>query len=304
MATVTPKQKIIFNHFDEPIGTDQLKRDPVLNWEVHTAPSYYKYDGELYENKDKLTLVRSDDPSVVLGSQVGSSYNILQNSEMIDWLDTYLTRDYLKVTGYGYFGRGTRVFVQCFNDFASKVNNDDIRGYFLIQNAHGGGAIKLSFCTIRVICQNTLSMAAQLGTTIRIQHNANMRLDLQAVHHQLNLAKKVFEDENELFRALERKPMQRHEFQETLEKQFSKELSNRNDKDPATYPIIKASLDNWDSLPDLRNIDNTAWKGFNALNYNFNHGYGSVKEESAKVRLFDTGTYMSKINEFKKLALV
>lgn len=299
------------NNLDK-ITEETVRTDKAFNWSVERAEVYSRYKGNFYPVPGKSNLVRSDDPTITLGTQVSDSYNILQNVEMLDWLAPYLQRDYLSLKGYGYFGSGQKVFMQAYNNFSSKVAGDEVVNYFLITNSHGGGAIQLNFCTERVICKNTLNMAMAQGNNIRIRHQSSMVDDLESVKHRIDLAKNNFDSEIEVYNELARKPMNKDQFFDTLCSQFSSELKKREErarkKDTFShaedYPIIKHSMSNWDMLPDLQHLEDTAWKGFQAFNYNLNHGHGNMESKACRNRLWGTGSYIKKMNEFKKLALV
>lgn len=294
------------------ITEQSVREDKAFNWTVERAEVYSRFNGNFYPVPGKFNLVRSDNPSVSLGTQVSDSYQILQNTEMLDWLSPYLTRDYLSLKGYGYFGSGQKVFMQAYNKFSSKVAGDEIVNYFLISNAHGGGSIQLNFCTERVVCRNTLNMAMKQGNNIRIRHQSTMTDDLEAVKHRIDLAKNNFDSEIDIYNQLARKKMDKGQFFDVLCSQFASELKNREERarkkdtfaHPEDYPIIKHSMANWDMLPDLQHLEDTAWKGFQAFNFNLNHGHGAMESKACRNRLWGTGTYVKKMNEFKKLALV
>lgn len=292
------------------ITKETAKADPVLDWKVNKAFSYHQYKGQFYAQEGKYHLVRSDNPAIVLGYQVADQYEILQNHDMVDWLTPYLDRDYLSIVGYGYFKNGADVFVQCANDFHQQVNGDDITHYFLIRNFHGGGSIEINFCTQRAICKNTLHMASKQGNKIKIPHNQEMFDNLEMVHKRIDLAKEHFDTEIEVYNQLASIKMDKKGMLDTLCEQFSKELKYRQKKAeakgevflPQDYPLIKASLNNWDRLEDIQHLPDNAWKAWNAFNYNLNHGWGSIDPMVATKRMWN-GSYYTKSEEFRELAL-
>lgn len=292
------------------ITSETAKADPVLDWKVERAFSFHEYKGIKYAQDGKYHLVRTDNPSITLGAQVGQNYDILQNEEMIDWLSPYIDRDYLSIAGYGYFQYGRTVFIQCNNDFYKSVDGDNVGHYFLLRNYHGGGCFEINFCTIRAICQNTLSMASKQGNKIKIRHGQNMRDDLNTVKHRIDLAKENFESEIEVYNQMTRKKFTKNDLYDTLCEQFSKEIKMREEKAkkkdemyfPEDLPIIKHALNNWDNLPDIQHLEDNAWKAWNAFNYNLNHGWGKMNPQDALRRMWD-GTYMEKNDEFKQLVL-
>lgn len=293
------------------LDLETIKNDPIFNWEAVKAQSYYKVGDNFFEDTDKFKLVRSDNPTQVLGNQVAQHYEILQNADMVDWVSDYVTRGDMSLAGYGYFRHGATVFLQAFNDFEAEVNpNDKVVNFFLFTNYHGGGSVQISFCTQRVLCQNTLNIARKQGNKINLRHSQGLHERLETIKHRINLARQDFDDEMILYKNLANTGMTKKEFHKSLEQLFSKELKERAKRHEAKgkvsysedYPVINQALTNWDMLPDLQNVENTRWKGFNALNHCLNHGWGQKDPQDALRRMWE-GNYADRNDSYKKQLL-
>jgi phage/plasmid-like protein (TIGR03299 family) len=83
---------------------------------------------------------------------------------------------------------------------------DTINQYLLFSNAHDGSQrLKVQATPIRVVCQNTLSMAhsrSNRNTSAWVCHSGNIAVKLEAVKATLGLVAKEFEQTKELYELL------------------------------------------------------------------------------------------------------
>jgi phage/plasmid-like protein (TIGR03299 family) len=77
-----------------------------------------------------------------------------------------------------------------------RVIGDDIAEKFLLlSNSHeGSSSVQVKFTPIRVVCQNTLTMALNQGRGIRIPHTRNLVERMAAARDALGIIKRRFED--------------------------------------------------------------------------------------------------------------
>lgn len=117
---------------------------------------------------------------------VGSKYEVIQNSEAFDFIDSIIGQGVADYETVGALGNGETVFITCKLKESMVINKDLIDKYLLITMSHdGSSSIVVMFTPIRVVCNNTLSLA--LGTNnnkVTIRHTKNAR-------DKMELAKKV-----------------------------------------------------------------------------------------------------------------
>jgi len=103
-----------------------------------------------------------DKKKPVLGI-VSGRYEILQNKDAFAFFDPLVKKGYATYETAGALGSGERVWVLAkLNDSFEIAKGDKIERYLLISNRHDGhGTVNVKFTPIRVVCQNTLSMAMQ-----------------------------------------------------------------------------------------------------------------------------------------------
>jgi phage/plasmid-like protein (TIGR03299 family) len=144
-------------------------------------------------NVERFATVRMDNGNY-LGGIVSKDYQIIQNVEAFDFLDSLITDGELTYETAGALGNGETIFISCKLPGEILVGKDNIDKYLLLTLSHDGkSSAQMMFTPIRVVCNNTLSMA--LNSTknkISIRHSSNYK-------DKLDEAKKVLVKSNEAF---------------------------------------------------------------------------------------------------------
>jgi len=75
--------------------------------------------------------------------------------------------------------------------------------YLLLSNSHdGGSAVQVKFTPIRVVCQNTLTMALGMGRAIRVAHTCDVRKRLRQAESLIGIVRQGFAVIEEKFMAM------------------------------------------------------------------------------------------------------
>ena len=122
---------------------------------------------------------------------VSDTYGIVQNKQAFEFIDTLCSGketnrvDTPVIECAGVLGKGERVFITCkmATDIILNEKTDDrIERYLVFTTSHdGSGAVRCVCSPVRVVCQNTLSLALQQNSgRIAFRHTSNVmnRLDL------------------------------------------------------------------------------------------------------------------------------
>jgi phage/plasmid-like protein (TIGR03299 family) len=138
-----------------------------LDWEVIKAPLFYHASPEkfaLFPNRYALTpgagWPNREHP--VYGI-VTEKYEVLQNREAFSFFDPLVQKGHATYETAGALGEGERVWVlvKLKEDFEVHPG-DAVQRYLLLVNTHNGDcAVHVMFTPVRVVCQNTLSMAQE-----------------------------------------------------------------------------------------------------------------------------------------------
>lgn len=133
--------------------------------------------------------VNDENEVVVLGSGLGSVYDVFQNTEAFNFFDKIVGEKKAIVETAGALGKGETIFITAklpdsVEITKSFVKKDVIDMYVVLTHSHDGtGAIKAFFTPVRVVCNNTLNAALkQAKNTISVRHTktASGRLDAEA----------------------------------------------------------------------------------------------------------------------------
>ena len=115
---------------------------------------------------------------------VGKDYQILQNIEAFDFLDS-LVGD-AKFETAGLYGNGAKSFITMSTE-PMKILDDEFAPYILFTNSFdGSGAVRVMFTPIRVFCSNALVRAIKNATNkLSIRHSSNLQSRLDNARYVL-----------------------------------------------------------------------------------------------------------------------
>jgi phage/plasmid-like protein (TIGR03299 family) len=168
-----------------PISFEQAKLNPRIQRRI------IKEDNKLvstYNNliqvDDKFATVRTDNDKAL--GLVGSKYIIVQNKHAFDFFDDIAQDGLASYETAGALGNGEVVFITARVTESMTIHKDQIDKYLLISLSHdGSSAITVTYTPIRVVCNNTLTLALQSAVNkVSIRHT-------YSAHDKLNAAKET-----------------------------------------------------------------------------------------------------------------
>lgn len=143
---------------------------------------------------DHFATVRTDTMQVL--GVVGSRYTPIQNKDAFTTFDSLVGEGSAIYHTAGALGKGERIWILAKLPEYIKVNKHDIvEPFLLLTNTHdGSGAVTVKLTPIRVVCENTLSVALN-GTEqeVHIRHTTQAEEKLKQAHEILGLSNKLFE---------------------------------------------------------------------------------------------------------------
>ncbi len=197
------------------LGT-QLQRPPSsavaiqaaeLNWTVVKVPLYVAAQARLHELKDRFALVREDklgSPDFTVFGIVGRDYVPLQNREAFAFFDPIVKDGHARYETAGALGRGERVWIQARleNDIEIAAG-DVIQRFLLLSNTHDAtSSLQVKLTPVRVVCNNTLTVALSKGRSIRIRHDRDMGECLEQAKGLLGLVEDEYANVTATFRRM------------------------------------------------------------------------------------------------------
>ena len=173
-----------------------------LNWNVISRDLHVKVDGLDYNVPGKIAQLR-DDTNEVIGI-TSPTYQVFQNSDLLNLIDPLIDEGLLEITNMGYLGKGGKVFVQAQMAEEYRIVGESHKARITLLNSHDGSAALASGITDhRVICSNTFAMA-MTDMDKRIRHNSSIfekALDITEVCEYVNSEMKRFNDAAETLKS-------------------------------------------------------------------------------------------------------
>ena len=209
-----------------PANLDQALKAGGLDWEVELVPLAAMDDPEAVIPQ-RMAVVRKDREPGVPGRVIGvvhPDFIPLQNRAGAALFDSLLANGQALYHTGGYLKNGERVWLMAqLPQYQIQVGaNDRVEPYLLFSNSHDGSqAIDIRLTTIRVVCQNTLSLALRNKDTskfFRRSHNGRYdKLKIEADEFFAFLKKEVDETQK-LFTGLDERQCADEAFGRFLEK--------------------------------------------------------------------------------------
>lgn len=173
------------HHFSTPPkNRGEFLKAAGLDWEVPKVPCYVSDGQHWYEIPNRFAMVpghrwgKEDCP--ILG-EVSRHYEPLQNAELLDSLAQLAEASHADFDTAGALGNGQKVWFLLRLKESFDVAGDQVEKYLLAANGHDGRtAVDLVLTPVRVVCQNTLSLAlSQRGESQKIYHVPGLRRGLR-----------------------------------------------------------------------------------------------------------------------------
>jgi phage/plasmid-like protein (TIGR03299 family) len=143
-----------------------LEARSVMDYEIEKR-SLWGYDEEEDEfiERDAWEVVRSDTGKVLI-PHVGARFTVMNNVELLDFVDAALLSQYegLEIESVGTLFGGATAFVNIkLEEHQIKGDNSPTISRLMYYNPLGAGSYAACAHTIRVVCNNTLRMATAQG---------------------------------------------------------------------------------------------------------------------------------------------
>jgi len=253
---------------------------------------------------DKFAMVRKTGNIVaktdpVLGV-VGKDYTPLQNRDAFKFFDPIVGQDAAVYHTAGALGQGERVWILAKLPGQIRVVGDDIsEKYLLLSNSHDGkSSVQIKFTPVRVVCQNTLTMALSDGTVYRVIHHADVQSRLEQAHQMLGLINERFDDLEQTFQAMSRVKMDSNRLSEYLATVYP------DSKEPEKMELVRRERD-WSQYFFDQGRGNrelgvagTLWAAFNGVTEWQDHRKSRQNADQRLVSSWFGGAYQTKARAY------
>ena len=262
---------------DDTITVDEMVKKAGLDWGVETRP-IFDQNGEEIEGHFAIT--RDTDNKVF--DICGNRYVPVQNSEAFEFFTEFVERGDAKMETAGSLRDGKYVWgLANLGETFKLPGNDEVKGYILVGCPHEQGkALMIKFTPIRVVCNNTLTMAlrdpgsrSKRGVTMpEVRRSHRSVFDEAALNEAkaaLGIARDQFHEFEEIASTLKSMKMREEDHIEVLAPIFAPKQDIKEIRAGKRTPRLEAILDAMHKAPGAD--PDTAWGTLNAVTYWADH---------------------------------
>ncbi len=255
---------------DQPATAAEAIEAAGLNYRVELKDIQTVEGIPIHEGR---AVVRTD-TGVPLGI-VGKSYSPIQNYEAFEFLDAVVADGELRYHTAGALGQGERIWflAKLPKSIEVKGGIDLVDRFLLLSNTHDGtAALRTFFTPIRVVCQNTMSMALRQGRNqgVSILHRGDLVGKIREARRVLGLADKFYQDVAAKIEVLANRYLSAAELQSYFESLYPDPVDGSNSRAKKVRENLTRLFETGIGL-DIPGISGTAWAAVNALTEYVDH---------------------------------
>ena len=264
-----------FDEVGRPIqGATNLEEAIVqagLDYEVQKLPIFFNprigKTPKMTKIPDKYAVYRTDTHTPM--GVVGKKYEILQNREAFNFLDSLIAGGAMFETAGTYGLNGAKSFISISTQ-KLKVLDDDIQPYIVLTNSFDGtGTVKVSFSPIRVFCSNTLALISKKVKSLHlnslsVRHTKSMAIAMEQGKEILFQNTQYLETLKSISELLAVTPFSEEAFKKMCEVFYP--IDNNQTKKAVTMNTeMLEELFKAYKAEDIQNFNNSALKAFQAV---------------------------------------
>lgn len=264
-----------FDEVGRPIqGATNLEEAIVqsgLDYEVQKLPVFFNprigKTPKMTKVPDRFVVYRTDNHTPM--GVVGKKYEILQNREAFNFLDSLIAGGAMFETAGTYGLNGAKSFISISTQ-KLKVLDDDIQPYIVLTNSFDGtGTIKVSFSPIRVFCSNTLALISKKVKNMKlnnfsVRHTKSMKIAMEQGKEILFQNTQYLETLKAISELLAVTPFSEEAFKKMCEVFYP--IDNNQTKKAVTMNTeMLEELFRAYKQDDLGNFSGTAYRAFQAI---------------------------------------
>ena len=223
---------------EQPVGSPDAITLAGLDWRVDL---HGMYTDQMNPIERYRAAVRSDTKATL--GVVKDQFHPVQNAELFAWFDSLSSQGIVYETA-GALGAGETCWILARMPEEIRIGNDLTRTYMLVFNGHGGNRLLTVAPTgIRVVCQNTLRLAAagirsqrgkrQLEAGFRIRHTNGVHAALADVAAAYTKTRASIVATRDAYQHLARTPMTEAMITAVLERSFRRDTVAVSEADRA-----------------------------------------------------------------------
>ena len=223
----------------EPATSAEAIKAAGLDWKVRKVP-LFAIEGTGVAPVPQYFGIAPEDrwgkPDCPVFGIVSDDYQPLQNIEAFNFFDSIVGEKVAMYHTAGALGKGEHVWILAKLPGVMEITSSDMLDkYVLLSTGHDGRTcVRVILTPVRVVCQNTLTIALQSGKEIaRAYHTRSMNRQLDSARQKVQSLIKGFETMQATFRAMAKRKMAVEAAKAYIERVFPIPEDQTNKKVPA-----------------------------------------------------------------------
>ena len=270
-AGSTPVWHRIGQRVDRALSSHAALKMAALDWTVKDRPLFVDgTDGSTCAVATHKAIVRMDSQAIL--GIVGRKYQPVQNAQTFEWLDEVIGpgKAVYETAGSLHGGKIVWALVKLPGELRIANTDDLVKPYILICNSHDGSiAFRALNTSIRVVCQNTLTLALRNAgpDSISIKHTESIHDRLADAQEVLGLSIAKHREFEVQMNRLAQVRMTKRTYGSYLDRVLGPvPQPTEQEPEPEASAARQQIVANFDhELQRLKGIEHTAWAGFNAV---------------------------------------
>lgn len=258
-----------------------------VNWEVATINSFIRLPNGQEVDTGDAALVRLSDNKIL--DNVSSDWIPNQNATAFEFFNEFVAAGDMEMHTAGSLKGGQIVWAMAkVKDGFTLANGDTVESHLLFTNPHKyGQAIDVRFTPVRVVCNNTLSLAISQKVKDRVRFGHRKEFDATKAKDMLNVIHGQLENYKQAAEFLCTKRWN----DEMLTKYFGDVFPVYKTKAETKKELSKnavTALEIVGKQPGFEYGEGSWWQAFNAVTFMTNHVIGETSDSRVNGLFFGT----------------
>jgi phage/plasmid-like protein (TIGR03299 family) len=259
------------------LSPNQMMVKAGLDWSVEKVPTYAKV-GDVEVPTGQEALVRSSDNKVL--TQVGKNWHPVQNEEAFEFFSEYCMAGDMEMHTAGSLKEGKMTWgLAKVKESFDVLKNDQVDSFLLFSNPHEyGKSIDIRFTPIRVVCNNTLSMALASVKNTGMKMSHRKVFDADMVKEHMGIAHDKFAQYKDVCQFLASKKFSADALIQYYNEVFPRTYKGKEEIEVKDYLDLTSNgqkaFEFLETQPGANFAQGTWWQALNSVTYLTDHEMG------------------------------
>ena len=288
---------------DNPPTIQEAIKVAGLDWNVSLKPLFTSTDDGQIDQAVEAQATVSSKTNDILGI-VGMNYTPLQNDEAFNFFQPFLDEGLATLETAGSLFNGQKVFITAKINLDNSVivPGDEVEKFILLSNSHNGTtAVRIGFTPIRVVCNNTLTMAHEnkKSKLIKVKHGKNVKTNIESLRDTMNLINQEFEATMDQYRYLASRQINSEDLKKYIKLVFTQEKEEKqsfNNDETKETKLVREITELFETGRGnyMNGVKGTVWASYNAVTEYLTHYRGRTLDHRFNSLWFADGQKLNK----------